>query len=351
MTDTENPVLDYFNMHENVGKMLSTRTIAKATGLRQKDVFYYILSDDTNFERVEPLEVGYGGRVTRTFRKVSKLNNNINGDRRFNGQKYHNVCLQHYPRYPNRLTIPVHRIKWNVSWPKYNPPRFTGESVINNSRNNSKGNKWADPEIIYQVLLPGEKWNDGSRKSYEGIYDFDKSGRPRNPCGRTGLSDRGSLGKWGPNHAADPIVTRYDPERPDILQVIAIQRRDTGEWALPGGMVDTDEHITDTVKREFTEETGNFTDETESNHFEELTNKLFKSGKCIYKGYVDDLRNTDNAWIETTAYHFHCDREIAKSLTLNAGDDAKNVKWLDVDNNLRLHANHNDWVKLAAAKM
>lgn len=26
--------------------------------------------------------------------------------------------------------------------------------------------------------------------------------------GRTGMIGRGLLGKWGPNHAADPIVTR-----------------------------------------------------------------------------------------------------------------------------------------------
>ena len=30
----------------------------------------------------------------------------------------------------------------------------------------------------------------------------------RNPVGRTGMIGRGLLGKWGPNHAADPIVTR-----------------------------------------------------------------------------------------------------------------------------------------------
>ena len=30
----------------------------------------------------------------------------------------------------------------------------------------------------------------------------------RNPIGRTGMAGRGLLGKWGPNHAADPIVTR-----------------------------------------------------------------------------------------------------------------------------------------------
>ena len=68
MTDTENPVLDYFNMPENAEKMLSTRTIAKAIGLRQKDVFYYILSDDTNFKRVDPIDVGNWGKTSRVFR-------------------------------------------------------------------------------------------------------------------------------------------------------------------------------------------------------------------------------------------------------------------------------------------
>ena len=27
----------------------------------------------------------------------------------------------------------------------------------------------------------------------------------------------------------------------------------------------------------------------------------------VYKGYVDDPRNTDNAWIETIAMNFHDD--------------------------------------------
>jgi len=31
----------------------------------------------------------------------------------------------------------------------------------------------------------------------------------RNPVGRTGMRGRGLLGRWGPNHAADPVVTRY----------------------------------------------------------------------------------------------------------------------------------------------
>jgi ADP-ribose pyrophosphatase len=62
--------------------------------------------------------------------------------------------------------------------------------------------------------------------------------------GRTGMSGRGLLGRFGPNHAADPLVTRWkrakngeivlDAHGQPIMQFVAIQRRDTGEWALPG---------------------------------------------------------------------------------------------------------------------
>lgn len=42
-----------------------------------------------------------------------------------------------------------------------------------------------------------------------------------------------------------------------ILQFVAILRRDTGEWAIPGGMVDPGEQISLTLKREFAEEAMN----------------------------------------------------------------------------------------------
>ncbi|VDK28084.1 unnamed protein product [Anisakis simplex] len=64
--------------------------------------------------------------------------------------------------------------------------------------------------------------------------------------GRTGLRGRGVLGRWGPNHAADPIVSMFRQGR---LHFIGIERHDTHEWALPGGMVDPDELISGTLKR------------------------------------------------------------------------------------------------------
>ena len=35
----------------------------------------------------------------------------------------------------------------------------------------------------------------------------------RNPVGRTGVKGRGTLARWGPNQAADPIITRYEQAR------------------------------------------------------------------------------------------------------------------------------------------
>ena len=46
-----------------------------------------------------------------------------------------------------------------------------------------------------------------SRVSFIKEYEI-KEGLPVNPVGRTGLRGRGLLGRWGPNHAADPVVTR-----------------------------------------------------------------------------------------------------------------------------------------------
>lgn len=46
------------------------------------------------------------------------------------------------------------------------------------------------------------------RRSHLGEYRV-LGGCPFNPVGRTGIIGRGLLGRWGPNHAADPIVTRW----------------------------------------------------------------------------------------------------------------------------------------------
>ncbi|MCL4137255.1 UNVERIFIED_CONTAM: hypothetical protein GTU68_030782 [Idotea baltica] len=185
--------------------------------------------------------------------------------------------------------------------------------------------------------------------------------------GRTGIIGRGCLGRWGPNHAADPIVTRWkltesgsfgfsEVSGNKILQFVSIQRRDCGEWAIPGGMVDPGEKVTSTLQREFLEEALNsheMGDLDKEKAKEDLKQLFSKEGTEIYCGYVDDPRNTDNAWMETVAYNFHEDEAdgALHQLKLTAGDDAQAVKWVDLSKDLKLYASHANMLKEVAKKL
>ncbi|EDW68843.2 ADP-ribose pyrophosphatase, mitochondrial [Drosophila virilis] len=265
----------------------------------------------------------------------------------------HIMCRNNvYPRSSvQRFPVPDAVVFWTVNYEEYCPPCYTAAHI--------GGQSWADaPLPNEQTSEPHWNHNDGlvNRVSFHGDYQI-KDGLPQNPIGRTGLCGRGLLGRWGPNHAADPIVTRWKRNEngeivrhkdsgKNILQMVAIQRSDNKLWAIPGGMVDPGENVSVTLKREFTEEALNFDDKGH------MVEEFFKQGGVhVYSGYVDDFRNTDNAWMETTALNFH-DEDGTKvgQLQLEAGDDATNVRWTDINANLKLHANHADIVGEVVAK-
>ena len=215
--------------------------------------------------------------------------------------------LERPAEYPPRFPVPDDQVAWEVAFPAYQPPYYVSPVVLaNDSSRNPSG--WADPEDVAAVAVPGE--------SFSGALWRDGAGRPLNPVGRTGLAGRGLLGRWGPNYAADPMVTRFDPET-GAMELLAIQRRDSGQWAIPGGMVDKGEEVSRTLARELREETG-------------VTLDLGR-GHLIYRGYVDDPRNTDHAWMETTAKHLHLPPELAGRIGLCAGSDARAARWLALE--------------------
>ena len=125
---------------------------------------------------------------------------------------------------------------------------------------------------------------------------------PLNPCGRTGVIGRGTLGQWGPQFAADPIITKtVDIDGKESVVVLMITRKEVNEnnkpyLAIPGGILDrvkksgiaSAESAAKAGERELFEETGIDID------------VFTKDALTLYKGYSDDLRNTDNAWMETT---------------------------------------------------
>lgn len=69
--------------------------------------------------------------------------------------------------------------------------------------------------------------------------------------------------------------------------MIAIERKDNKMWAIPGGMVDGDEKVSQTLKREFTEEALNSAGCLEiDNYFMKITlnpnlSFSFRNIKCV----------------------------------------------------------------------
>lgn len=173
-----------------------------------------------------------------------------------------------------------------------NVVRFTSEIVLTTGVEQG----WADPVDPREVDFT-------QRPSFMGEIDFDQEGRPLNPNRTPDMpGDRGDLGKWGPNNAADPVVMANG-------KILLIRRKDTKQWALPGGMVDPGERVSLTARRELLEESG--------------VDLGVMDGIVIYEGYVDDPRNTRNAWMETTARLF----KLGFNPDPKAGDDAAEAKW------------------------
>jgi len=256
---------------------------------------------------------------------------------------------------PKRFVVPDDKVTWSAEFKDYKPVQYTAPSV-------AKGPVWADKEVTGEKDSLAFNTKDGktNRTSYYGNYGV-VGGFPQNPVGRTGMIGRGLLGKWGPNHAADPVVTRFkkddkgnvvknkDSGKP-VLEFVAIKRNDTGCWAIPGGMVECGDTVSLTLKKEFGEEALNSMemDAKAAAETRKHLDELFTHGVDLYKGYVDDPRNTDNAWMETAAVNFHDKDGTFDSFKLHAGDDAGAVCWKVVDKSVKLFANHAMFVENAA---
>ena len=204
-----------------------------------------------------------------------------------------------------RFPVSDDKVGWDVGYPVYDPP------FIDMPRGNTSFRKEGDapdPDDPRQIT---------SFASLEvPQVERDTAGYPLNPIGRTGLGGRFMLDKWGPTQAADPILTRTNPDD-GAWEVLLVQRQDTGEWALPGGKVDEGETAAQAAGRELREEAGVSGVELD-----------FSDAAVVYAGYADDSRNSDNAWMETTALHKHLDNEQSRIVQTQAGSDAAAARWV-----------------------
>lgn len=275
-----------------------------------------------------------------------------------------------------RGIVPKNMVKWPVDYEDYSPTEFTSAKILTKDGLTYKDPHITDPEYHDIKFNSMDQRFKCDRKSHHGRYQFieysddKKILVPCNPVGRTGIYGRGHLGRWGPNHAADPIVTTWKrgengkkvlhpKTNKPILLFVSIQRNDTKEWAIPGGMRDPGELIANTLVREFSEEAldqelsfdkfGKIANTFENKGLSSTLNNFFRDGTMIYKGYVDDPRNTDNAWMETIACNFHDEMgDKVGKFKLTAGDDAGHVRWAELTSDMKLFASHIDFLNEVA---
>ena len=258
-------------------------------------------------------------------------------------------------RYPSRYPLEDWQVPWTTPLPAYQP--VYEDRVVGKSYADPIENLPIDPTDKNAIQFHSENDNGLDRSSssaktadfvpsdYDGMYDINpETGLPINPAGRTGVFMRGFLGRFGPNHAADPVVTRWkrdtsgelilDDQDSPILEGILIQRKDNGEMAIPGGMVEPGQNVSATLVAEFAEEAlGALNEGQNKDEKMAAARDMFKrlDQTLIYKGYVDDPRNTDNAWMETEVTNFHDETgEVTRDVQLEAGDDAAKVRWFDL---------------------
>ncbi|XP_035138989.2 transient receptor potential cation channel subfamily M member 2 isoform X9 [Callithrix jacchus] len=262
---------------------------------------------------------------------------------------YH-VSARHllYPSCPvTRFPVPNEKVPWETEFLIYDPPFYTAER---------KDAAATDPVGDAMELLSTIQYNavDGlrDRQSFHGPYVV-QAGLPLNPMGRTGLRGRGSLSCFGPNHALHPVVTRWKRNEDGaicrksikkMLEVLVVKLPLSEHWSLPGGSREPGETLPRKLKQILRQE-----------HWPSFE-KLLKHGSEVYKGYVDDPRNTDNAWIETVAVSVHFedrnDVELNRlNSNLHARDPGVSIRWQVVDRRVPLYANHKTLLQKVAAEL
>lgn len=128
----------------------------------------------------------------------------------------------------------------------------------------------------------------------------------------------------GPNYTADAVVID-----PSTAKILLVERSDGGGWALPGGFIDPD----DTSGYEAAIREAK----------EEASIDIDGYAPCIFKGIVDDPRNSDRAWIETEAFLFRASSEVPVS----GSDDALLADWKELVALPPLYASHQNIIERA----
>ncbi|XP_036395897.1 transient receptor potential cation channel subfamily M member 2 [Megalops cyprinoides] len=211
-------------------------------------------------------------------------------------------------RYPGstveRFPVPEEKVPWEVEFDSYSPPTYNAEKI---------------PSI---------------QTEQAGHSDITALEKFRNPEGRTGMKGRGALDQLGPNLILDPVLTRWRDSEHSALEFLAVWDEKEGIWAIPGGPVQEGEPLPQRLERILGRKL-----------YEQVKARVVAGAEInkVYEGYVDDHRNTDNAWVETAALNIHFDRRGLLMADLNRMAEnsmasAELVRWQEMSSKTPVRA-------------
>lgn len=242
-----------------------------------------------------------------------------------------------------------------ASWSKlpasYAPIHYVGAEVQAQVNKGAKGEKtWAHPNKLDRQTLDAmvAKMVTHGPGGLEPVKQDPVTGLPLNPLGPTGISGRGES-NLGPIHAQDMFVRTKHPETGESYAIL-IRRKDTGQWAMPGGIVDPKDGeakvpaAVATALREFQEETG-------AEPSEEFAGYLMQA-QTVFEGVCEkDPRNTDNMWFETRVMAAEVPWEVVSGFMKEAkgSDDASDARLVKLTPEVigELYADHPAFVQRA----
>ncbi|KRY85644.1 ADP-ribose pyrophosphatase, mitochondrial [Trichinella pseudospiralis] len=216
---------------------------------------------------------------------------------------------------------------WSVDFPGYKPVAYTAECPKDAT---------CDPDIEDPNFHPRFNDYDGKvdrrrlKKQMNGKHkSYDMNGKyPLNPNGRTGVTGRGALLRYGPNYLVQVLISRGQ----SVREYIVIEPENADDLVnFPEDFVDSTEFafippkLYDLLLKELTKS-------YDPRHAKHLLEKTFKNKVELYRGFVADNRNTDNAWIEALIIEYNDPKYkgIGK-MKLNPETNSMHLKWQILD--------------------
>jgi hypothetical protein len=118
-----------------------------------------------------------------TIKDVNAVSHLVHQRARLNHPAYEKCGVHKFP------VIFAEHCLWSTPYPEYKPTEFTHERILEQP-------DYADPkdpkEIDWSQRRASLEYERQGKK-----MQFDAKGRPVNPIGRTGMTGRGRMGKWG----------------------------------------------------------------------------------------------------------------------------------------------------------